>query len=133
LWRVCPQKLEAAKLIRKISLIEKKLAVSPTQQRLFKPIPENRIEFKQPDINAFLFSYWDKQVTNAYPEAINGVAKGTNRMGRGYNFDVIRARLLYKPRSACGDGSKDPISMLFVPAKMLEGGIFDDWCLMTLE
>ena len=34
-------------------------------------------------------------ITNASTEALNGVAKTINRQGRGYTFEVLRARLLY--------------------------------------
>ncbi|OFC70512.1 transposase [Alteromonas confluentis] len=34
-------------------------------------------------------------VTNAYTESINRLAKDKNREGRGYSFEVIRARMLY--------------------------------------
>ena len=42
-----------------------------------------------------IFAYWDHRVTNAVTEALNGVAKLMERNGRGYSFDVIRAKLLY--------------------------------------
>lgn len=42
-----------------------------------------------------IFNYYDKPTSNAYTESINNLAKGMNRMGRGYSFEVIRARLLF--------------------------------------
>lgn len=42
-----------------------------------------------------IFNYYDYPISNAYTESINNIAKGMNRMGRGYSFDVIRARLLF--------------------------------------
>ncbi len=42
-----------------------------------------------------IFNYYDYPVSNAYTESINNIAKGMNRMGRGYSFDVICARLLF--------------------------------------
>jgi len=42
-----------------------------------------------------IFNYFDFPITNAYTEAMNGVIKIANRMGRGYSYDIIRARLLY--------------------------------------
>jgi len=42
-----------------------------------------------------IFSWYECQVTNAFTESINRLAKDVNRMGRGYSFDVIRAKLLY--------------------------------------
>lgn len=54
----------------------------------------------QPLINAVgnwsdpIFAYFRHRVTNAYTEALNGLIKVTNRVGRGYSFDVLRARML---------------------------------------
>lgn len=42
-----------------------------------------------------IFNYYEYPTSNAYTESINNLAKGMNRMGRGYSFDVIRARLLF--------------------------------------
>lgn len=41
------------------------------------------------------FAYFDHPVTNAATEALNGVARVVNRMGRGYSFRAIRAKMLY--------------------------------------
>src|SRR3546814_2573618 len=37
----------------------------------------------------------DMPVTNAYTESINRLAKDKNREGRGYSFEVMRARMIY--------------------------------------
>lgn len=58
-----------------------------------------------------IFAFWDHRATNALTEALNGIAKGVERAGRGYSFDVIRAKLLYsmhlhktrKPKYGEGD------------------------------
>lgn len=49
-----------------------------------------------------LRSRWDEvlnhyqcRISNAYTESANRLAKGMNRMGRGYSFEVIRALLVY--------------------------------------
>lgn len=44
-----------------------------------------------------IFAYWDApiRITNAYTEGHNGIIKVANRMGRGYTFEVIRAKMLY--------------------------------------
>lgn len=44
-----------------------------------------------------IFAYWDApfRITNGYTEALNGLAKMANRLGRGYSFEIIRARILY--------------------------------------
>lgn len=45
-----------------------------------------------------ILNYFDYPITNAYTESVNGVTKVMNRMGRGYSFDVIRARVLFNDR-----------------------------------
>lgn len=42
-----------------------------------------------------IFNYFDCPIANGYTEAMNGVMKAANRMGRGYSFDVVRAKLLF--------------------------------------
>lgn len=42
-----------------------------------------------------MLAFFDHPITNGYTEALNGVAKVINRAGRGYSFDVLRARLLF--------------------------------------
>lgn len=37
--------------------------------------------------------------TNAYTESVNSVARFINRIGRGYSFEVLRARLLYNDQA----------------------------------
>jgi transposase len=44
-----------------------------------------------------IFAYWDSpsRITNAYTEGLNGLTKVANRMGRGYSYEIIRAKILY--------------------------------------
>lgn len=42
-----------------------------------------------------IFNWWDYRYTNALTESLNNVIKGTFRSGRGYSFEVLRAKLLY--------------------------------------
>lgn len=42
-----------------------------------------------------IFNWYECRISNGYTESINRLAKDMNRMGRGYSFDVIRARLVY--------------------------------------
>jgi transposase len=42
-----------------------------------------------------IFNWYEHPISNAYTESINRIAKDMNRMGRGYSFEVIRARLVY--------------------------------------
>ncbi|MDW5792950.1 transposase, partial [Klebsiella pneumoniae] len=44
-----------------------------------------------------IFAYWDApfSITNGYTEGLNGLIKMSNRLGRGYSYDIIRAKTLY--------------------------------------
>lgn len=42
-----------------------------------------------------ILTYFEWGLTNAYTESLNGLVKMTNRIGRGYSFEVIRAKMLY--------------------------------------
>lgn len=42
-----------------------------------------------------ILAYFDNRITNSYTEALNGITKVANRQGRGYSFEVIRAKMLY--------------------------------------
>jgi len=46
-----------------------------------------------------VFNFYDHQVTNAYTESVNRLVKDINRMGRGYSFEVMRARLIYEKQA----------------------------------
>lgn len=49
-----------------------------------------------------IFAYWDHPYTNAATEALNGLTKMMNRMGRGYSFEVLRSKLLDRPAGSRG-------------------------------
>ncbi len=42
-----------------------------------------------------VFNYFDNRITNAYTESANNHIKSIARQGRGYSFDVLRARTLF--------------------------------------
>ena len=46
-----------------------------------------------------IFNYFDYQYTNACTEAINGLIKLINKNGRGYSFDVLRAKAVLSLQS----------------------------------
>ena len=45
-----------------------------------------------------IFGYFETRLTNAYTECVNGLGKILNRLGRGYSFEVIRAKMLLNYR-----------------------------------
>jgi transposase len=63
-------------------------------------IPDNFKEFKDlkktyNNHKLEIFNYFDKQYTNAYTESINNVIKQVEKNGKGYSFEVLRAKVLY--------------------------------------
>ena len=62
--------------------------------------PEIRTTFA-PLLTAFqswesqILAYFDHRVTNACTESANNLIRAVQRMGRGYSFDVLRARILF--------------------------------------
>lgn len=49
--------------------------------------------------NQEIMNYYEQPVTNAYTESVNSITRFINRMGRGYSFEVLRARLLYNDQA----------------------------------
>lgn len=41
-----------------------------------------------------IFNYFEYRVTNAYTESLNNLVRAMNSLGRGYSFDVLRAKML---------------------------------------
>lgn len=69
-------------------------------QPLF-PLTRAMVNWREP-----IFRYFDNRITNAYTEALNSVTRVVNRVGRGYTFDVLRAKMLYAHGQHCYDGVK---------------------------
>ena len=76
-------------------LLDEWLAIVPPEMKRckddFKPLVTIFRKWRNEVMN-----YFDYRVTNGYTEALNGVAKVMNRQGRGYTFDMLRARLIFK-------------------------------------
>lgn len=43
-----------------------------------------------------IFAYFDHRITNAYTESLNSLIRVINRLGRGYSFEALRAKILFK-------------------------------------
>ena len=41
-----------------------------------------------------ILAYFDCRATNAYTESLNNLIRTTNRVGRGYSFEALRAKVL---------------------------------------
>lgn len=46
--------------------------------------------------NTEIFNYFDNKYTNSVTESLNRVSKEISAQGRGYNFKVLRAKILYR-------------------------------------
>lgn len=42
-----------------------------------------------------IFNYFDRRLTNAYTESLNSIIRKIDQIGRGYSFEVLRAKLLF--------------------------------------
>ncbi|MFC4766860.1 transposase [Effusibacillus consociatus] len=40
-----------------------------------------------------IFSYFDHRIINAYTESLNNLIRVINRLGRGYSFEALRAKI----------------------------------------
>ncbi len=47
-----------------------------------------------------IFTYFDHRITNAATESANNLIRIANRLGRGYSFPVIRAKIVLEPHAA---------------------------------
>ncbi len=64
-----------------------------------------------------IFNYFNHPITNAYTESANNLIKHIHKAGRGYSFEVLRAKVLYgtkatrKPKYAEEDFSRISFSV----------------------
>ncbi|MGO9416204.1 MAG: ISL3 family transposase [Syntrophobacteraceae bacterium] len=64
-------------------------------------IPEEVYPHFQPIITAWanwhneILNYFSHRVTNSYSECLNGLIRVMNRLGRGYSFEALRAKILF--------------------------------------
>ncbi|WP_252509287.1 ISL3 family transposase [Acinetobacter colistiniresistens] len=77
------------------ALLDEWLSLVPDEfkksQKDFRPLVTIFKEWRNEIMN-----YFDHRITNGYTEALNGVAKVMNRGGRGYTFEMIRAKYLFR-------------------------------------
>lgn len=84
----CQTRLEA-----EIYLREWKNSLSEEAELAFKPLLTALHNWR-----GYILNYFDTpKVTNAYTESLNSLIRLVSRNGRGYSFDVLRAKILYSP------------------------------------
>lgn len=72
-----------------------------------------------------IFNYFDRPFTNAYTESINNVIKQVEKNGKGYSFEVLRAKVLYGTKATLKK-PKYSEGMEFNRFEKKFGGKFDD-------
>ncbi|MED3800201.1 ISL3 family transposase [Lysinibacillus capsici] len=72
-----------------------------------------------------IFNYFDRQFTNAYTESVNNIIKSVEKAGKGYTFDVLRAKVLYGTQATLKK-PKYTEDMEFQRFEKLWGGKFDN-------
>lgn len=77
--------------------------IPPVLEAEFRPVAQMVNNWREE-----IFEYFDCPITNAYTEARNGLVKITNRAGRGYSFDTIRAKALLADIYRHGPTTKCP-------------------------
>ena len=65
-----------------------------------------------------IMNYFNYRITNGYTESFNGSTKVMNRQGRGYSFDVLRARALWKTRNLIRSRELPPTEALQRPHEL---------------
>ena len=59
-------------------------------QNAFEPITKAVHNWKEE-----IFNYFEHPITNAYTESLNSLIRVINRLGRGYSFEALRAKILF--------------------------------------
>lgn len=59
-------------------------------QPAFEPLTKAMANWEQE-----IFAYFDHRITNAYTESLNSLIRVMNRLGRGYSFEALRAKMLF--------------------------------------
>jgi transposase len=66
------------------------ISMTPPVKEAFKPLITAVTNWRTE-----IFNYFDHPVTNAYTESLNNLIRTVNRIGRGYSFEALRAKILY--------------------------------------
>lgn len=65
-------------------------AIPPSLRSAFAPITTAWRSWHDP-----ILAYFDHPITNAYTESLNNLIRVMNRIGRGYSFEALRAKILF--------------------------------------
>ena len=82
-----------------------KLEAQMLYEKWLKSIPAELRGHYEPIISAwsnwqpFILEYFNHPITNAYTESLNSLIRVMNRLGRGYSFEALRAKILFSKGS----------------------------------
>jgi transposase len=65
-------------------------AIPDSAKTAFSPILTAWKNWEEP-----ILAYFDHPITNAYTESLNNLIRLMNRLGRGYSFEALRAKILF--------------------------------------
>lgn len=92
-----------------------------------KSIPKDMKEFKDiaktiDRLKTEVFNYFDGRVTNAIAEGVNSVIRDIDGHGRGYEFEILRAKALFY----LNHKTEKPKYATNIFSNMMYSGFFDD-------
>lgn len=61
--------------------------------------------------NNEIFNWWNFEYTNAFTESLNNIIKSVHRAGRGYSFDVLRAKMLFTKGALAPSKQDSPVTL----------------------
>ncbi len=107
----------------------------------FKSIPHGLHGHFEPLTKAFqnwmpeILTYFEHPITNAYTESLNNLIRVMNRLGRGYSFEALRAKILFAEGAFKRTNSRPKFERRVKPRElddMLQHGIPEDAVDMSL-
>ena len=100
-----------------------------------KSIPHGLHRHFEPLTKAFqnwmpeILTYFEHPITNAYTESLNNLIRVMNRLGRGYSFEALRAKILFAEGAFKRTNSRPKFERRVKPREvddMLKHGLPDD-------
>lgn len=82
-----------------------------------------------------IMTYFEHPITNAYTESLNNLIRVINRLGRGYSFEALRAKILFAEGAFKRTNSRPKFERRVKPREiddMMRHGLPDDAMRMSL-
>lgn len=74
----------------------------------------------------YILNYFEHPVTNAYTESLNSLIRVMNRLGRGYSFEALRAKILFTERIHSNKQARPKFERKRVQQPVELGGLVPD-------